>query len=214
MPRETRQVLLDRARAQDFVTIEDDHKSELSFSGQPTPALESLDSSARVIYLGSPSQTLAHGLQLGYLIAPAELIREPRALRRLMLRRPPTNNERTGAEFIAHGFHEAFIRRLNVAYRERAGTSRDALRRCAPELRFVESRGGSALWVQAPCGAATREIAVRALARGIVIEPGDVFLAGSRPPRNFMRLGYSSIAAARIEAGVRALAVLLKRGRH
>ncbi len=214
MPLERRQALLERAQAHDFVVIEDDHESELNYSGRPTPALKSLDSSARVIYIGSLSKTLAHGLRLGYVIAPAELIRELRALRRLMLRHPPTNNEHTAAEFIAHGFHEAFVRRLNLAYSERAGALRNALRRHAPALRFVDARGGSALWVQAPRGADTRELAVRALAQGIVIEPGDVFFAGSRPPRNFMRLGYSSIAADRIEPGVRALAPLFKASRN
>ena len=209
MPLERRQALLERARAHDFVIIEDDHESELNFSGKPTPALKSLDTSSHVIYVGSLSKTLAHGLRIGYVVAPAELIRELRALRRLMLRHPPTNNGHCAAEFIAHGFHEAYVRRLNVAYSERARALQDALRRHAPGLRFTEARGGSALWVQAPRGVDTRELASRALAQGIVIEPGEVFFAGSRPPRNFVRLGYSSIPTERIDEGVRRLAGML-----
>jgi GntR family transcriptional regulator/MocR family aminotransferase len=209
MPLERRQALLERARQHDFIVVEDDHESELSFSGQPTPALKSLDASGHAIYLGSLSKTLAHGLRLGYVVAPAELIRELRALRRLMLRHPPTNNEHTAAEFIAHGFHEAYVRRLNLAYRERAQRLREALRRHAPQLRFIDAHGGSALWVRAPCGVDTRELAARALEQGVVIEPGDVFFGGSRPPRNFMRLGYSSIPSERIDEGTRRLARLL-----
>jgi GntR family transcriptional regulator / MocR family aminotransferase len=209
MPLARRQVLLERARADDFVVIEDDHESELNFSGKPTPALKSLDASARVIYLGSLSKTLAHGLRLGYVVAPAELIRELRSLRRLMLRHPPTNNEHSAAEFIAHGFHESYVRRLNLAYSERARTLRESLRRHAPSLRFVDARGGSALWIEAPREIDTRELSIRALDEGIVIEPGDVFFAGASAPRNFMRLGYSSIATERIDEGVRHLARLL-----
>lgn len=210
MPLERRQLLLQYADTHDFVVIEDDHESELNFGGKPTPALKSLDTGGRVIYIGSLSKTLAHGLRIGYVVAPAVLIGELRALRRLMLRHPPTNNEHTAAAFIAHGFQESFVRRLNVAYRDRAAALREALQRHAPDLKFTAANGGSALWVQAPRSTDTRELARRALTQGIVIEPGDVFFAGARAPRNFMRLGYSSIVADRIEPGVRVLGKLLR----
>ncbi len=134
MPLQRRVELLARAERDDFIVIEDDHESELNFSGHPTPALKSLDTTARVIYLGSLSKTLAHGLRLGYVVAPAELIRELRALRRLVMRHVATNNQQAAASFIAHGHQEAFVRRLNVAYRERAQALRAALAQHAPQL--------------------------------------------------------------------------------
>ena len=209
MPLQRRQALLAAAQRHDLVLIEDDHESELNHLGRPTAALKSLDADNRVIYLGSLSKTLAHGLRLGYVVAPAALIDELRALRRLIARHPPTNNELAAARFIAHGHQESFVRRLNSAYRERAAALRAALARHLPQLSFLDSHGGSALWVRAPRGVDTRELAQAALAQGIVIEPGDVFFGAERPPRNFMRLGYSSIAVDRIEPGVRRLARLL-----
>jgi GntR family transcriptional regulator / MocR family aminotransferase len=209
MPLARRQQLLEAAQTHDVVLIEDDHESELNHAGRPTAALKSLDSAGRVIYLGSLSKTLAHGLRLGYVVAPAALIAELRALRRLIMRHPPTNNEHTAARFIAHGHHESTVRRLNAAYRERARTLRAALQRHAPTLRCTEAHGGSALWVAAGARVDTRVLAERARERGIVIEPGDVFFASEKPPRQFMRLGYSSIPADRIDAGVRELARLL-----
>ena len=41
--------------------------------------------------------------------------------------------------------------------------------------------------------------------RGVLIEPGDVFFMGEAPPRNFLRLGFASIARERIAAGIAAL---------
>ena len=206
MPLERRLELLARAERDDIVVIEDDHESELNFSGQPTPALKSLDTRARVIYLGSLSKTLAHGLRLGYIVAPADLIRELRALRRLMMRHVATNNQQAAASFIAHGHQEAFVRRLNLAYRERARVLRQALELQAPSLRPVSAQGGSALWTTAPAGVDTRELAQRLYRRGVVVEPGDVFFAGTRAPRRHLRIGYSSIPVDRIEAGVRLIA--------
>ena len=209
MPLERRLELLARAERDDFVVIEDDHESELNFSGQPTPALKSLDTQARVIYLGSLSKTLAHGLRLGYVVAPAHLIRELRALRRLMIRHVPTNNQQAAASFIAHGHQEAFVRRLNLAYRERARVLRQALETHAPSLQPVSAQGGSALWATAGASVDSRVLAQRLYARGVVIEPGEVFFAGARPPRRHLRIGYSSIPADRIEAGVRLIAEVL-----
>ncbi len=206
-----RQQLLEHADRHDVVVIEDDHESELNFSSQPTAALKSLDSSERVIYIGSLSKTLAHGLRIGYLVAPAPLITELRALRRLMLRHPATNNEHTAARFIAHGFHETFMRRLNAAYRERADILQQALDKHLPQAHYRHAMGGSALWVALPERADTLELAQRALQQGIVIEPGAVFFGGPKPPSHHMRLGYSSIAASRIAQGVAELAELIGR---
>lgn len=206
MPLARRMELLARAERDDFVVIEDDHESELNHSGQPTPALKSLDTQARVIYLGSLSKTLAHGLRLGYVVAPAELIRELRALRRLIMRHVPTNNQQAAAAFIAHGHQEAFVRRLNIAYKARAQALRDALARHAPQLCPVDAQGGSALWVSTPRAFDTRELSVRLYQQGTIIEPGDVFFASKRVPRHHVRIGYSSIPIDRIEPGVRIIA--------
>ncbi len=210
MPLQRRQELLARAERDDFVVIEDDHESELNHSGQPTPALKSLDSADRVIYLGSLSKTLAHGLRLGYVVAPAPLVAELRALRRLVMRHVPTNNQQVAASFIAHGHHAAFMRRLNLAYRERAQALQAALRQHAPSLVPLAAQGGSALWVSAPKSVDTRELAQALYPQGVVVEPGDVFFAGRRVPRHHLRIGYSSIPVDRIAAGVRVLARALK----
>ena len=206
LPLERRQQLLALAARDNFVVIEDDHESELNFSGQPTAALKSLDNGQRVIYLGSLSKTLAHGLRLGYLVAPAELVRELRALRRLVVRHVATNNQQVAANFIAHGHHEAYVRRLNLAYRERSRAVHDALRRHAPMLAAVTARGGSAVWVTGPAALDGRVLAAGLFQSGVVVEPGDVFYATGRQHCNQLRIGYSSIAVDRIDAGIRLLA--------
>ncbi|AEG93822.1 PLP-dependent aminotransferase family protein [Ramlibacter tataouinensis] len=205
-----RQKLLDYADRHDIVLIEDDHESELNFLGQPSPALKSMDVGGRVIYVGSLSKTLAHGLRIGYVVAPARLICELRAMRRLMLRHPATNNEYSAALFIAHGFHEAFMRKLNAAYRERGMQLLQALGRYMPAARARQAQGGSAVWVEMPERTNTRSLAERALREGIVIEPGDVFFHAARPPSRFMRLGYSSIPTAQIAPGIAKLAALVQ----
>jgi GntR family transcriptional regulator / MocR family aminotransferase len=202
--------LLDMAERNDMVLIEDDHESELNFTARPSPALKSLDTSGRVIYVGSLSKTLAHGLRIGYVVASARLIQELRAMRRLMMRHPPTNNEHTAALFIAHGFQAAYVRKLNLAYRARAQVLVKALGQHLPQAAVSTAHGGSAVWAKLPKGIDTRRLAGIALGHGIVIEPGDVFFASARAPTNYLRLGYSSITQERIAPGIEKLARLVR----
>ena len=207
MPLSRRQALLEVARRKDLVLFEDDHESELNFSERPLPALKSLDTDGRVIYLGSLSKTLAHGLRLGFIVAAPELIRELRALRRLLMRHIPSNNAHTAGLFIAQGHHDAFIRKLNLVYRERRHVLIQSLARYLPGWTVSQAHGGSGAWVQGPAGLDAEELARVAQTRGVVIEPGGVFFA--RPNASSQccfRLGYSAIPSAHIEAGVRELA--------
>ena len=206
MPLERRQKLLDLARRQDIVFIEDDHESELNFWGKPLPALKSLDADGRVIYLGSLSKTLAHGLRIGYVVAPVDVVRELRALRRLVMRHPPTNNAHVAGLFVAHGYHEAFIRKLNVTYRERRSCLLAAMAKYLPDYQVMHSLGGSGAWVQGPAGLDSAALARYCALRSVLIEPGDIFFQkASAQSRRFFRMGYSAIGIELIDAGVREL---------
>jgi GntR family transcriptional regulator/MocR family aminotransferase len=207
MPLSRRQALLDLARRKDVVLFEDDHESELNFSERPLPALKSLDTDGRVIYLGSLSKTLAHGLRLGFIVAPPTLIVELRALRRLLMRHIPSNNAHTAGLFIAQGHHDAFIRKLNVVYRERRQVLVQSLARYLPGWTVSQAHGGSGAWVQGPAGLDAVDLAQEAQSRGVLIEPGSVFFAHpTAANKRCFRMGYSAIPSAAIEAGVRELA--------
>jgi GntR family transcriptional regulator/MocR family aminotransferase len=209
MPLERREALLRLAEAADFVVIEDDYESENSFAANPTAALKSLDRSDRVIYIGSLSKTFAPGLRLGYIVGPRELVREARALRRLMLRHPSAFIQRSFANFLALGHHDALLRRQAVAYRDRARELCAAVQRHLPDTRVVPVSGGASCWVSGPHWLDTRALADAAAQRGVLIEPGDVFFMSDDPPRNHMRLGFSSIDADKIDAGVRELGIAM-----
>ena len=205
MPLARRHQLLALAQARDCLLIEDDYELETPADYTPLPALKSLDRSGRVLYVGSLSKTLAPGLRLGFLVAPPPVIRELRALRRLMLRHPPANNQRAAALFISLGHYEAHLKRLSRAMHERQRLVEAALPHHLPAMRWQPALGTTSLWVRAP-GRDTRELARQALAAGVVIEPGDVFFGCEAPPTSFFRLGFSAIPAMRIERGIAALA--------
>jgi GntR family transcriptional regulator/MocR family aminotransferase len=210
MPLDRREALLRRAAERDLVLIEDDYEVETAAAGDPTPALRSLDRSGRVIYVGSLSKVLAPGLRLGFIVAAPAVIREARALRRLMLRHPPANNQRVAALFLSMGYHEALTVRLHQILAERARVLRAALARQLPDLACSPAAGGSSIWVEGPPGFDADRLAAAAKAIGILIEPGAIFSAGHQATRHCFRLGFSSIPAERIGDGIELLAALIR----
>jgi GntR family transcriptional regulator / MocR family aminotransferase len=210
MPLARREALLELARIHDFVVIEDDYESENNFTGAPHPALKSLDSADRVIYIGSLSKTFAPGLRLGYVVGPRDLIRELRALRRLMVRHPAAYIQRAFANFLALGHHDTLLRKLAHAYRERAQLLMSAIDTHLPETRYVPVTGGASCWVEGEPWLDATRLAEDAQAHGVLIERGDVFFMSGLERQQCFRMGFSAINPDRIDEGVQALARLLR----
>jgi GntR family transcriptional regulator / MocR family aminotransferase len=206
MPLERRLALLKKAREKDFIIIEDDYEFETNYVNEPCPALKSLDDDGRVIYVGSLSKTLFPGLRLGFMVGPKSLIAEARAMRRLMVRHPPNNNQRAAALFLSLGHHDTLIRRLHKAYRTRWETMGKALNDHLPNAARSPSFGGTAYWVKGPQKLDSEVLAAAAIERGIFIEPMRIAFAGDDKPKNHFRLAFSSIDESKIEPGIKLLA--------
>jgi GntR family transcriptional regulator/MocR family aminotransferase len=211
MSLERRKALLAAAEAEDFVVIEDDYEFETNYVGEPLPALKSLDGGGRVIYVGSFSKSLMPGLRLGFIVADAALIEELRALRTLMLRHPPGNNQRTAAFFLANGHFDALVRRIHRVYRERWTILGAALKEQLPGWARTSSFGGSSYWLQGSEGFDAGALQAAALSEGVVIEKGSTFFRSAEEGRRNFRLGFSSIATDRIEPGLARLKGVIDR---
>ena len=211
MPLKRRQSLLQRAADKNFLIIEDDYEPEANYLGEPTPALKSLDSNDRVLYIGSLSKSLFPGLRIGYLVGPRELIAEAQALRQLMMRHPPTNNQRTTALFLSLGHHDTMVHRLHRAYRARWQVMGEALSKYLPDSSRSPTFGGTSYWVEGPQGLDAAQLARDAIKQGVVIEPGRINFAAKDAPNNYFRLGFSSLPLDKIEPGIKLLARLIKK---
>lgn len=210
MPLERRRRLLALADRHDLIVIEDDFESENRFGGEPIPALKSLDHNHRVIYVGSLSKSWAPGLRLGYIVAPAPIVQELRALRRLMLRHPSAFVQRAFALFLSLGHHDAQLRRIAMAQQQRSRAVLEALAQHAPQCVVTPVIGGGSCWLRLPEGVDTAELARRATASGVLIETGDVFFFEQPAPGPFLRLGWQSIPDKAIEPGVAVLGGLIR----
>ena len=96
--------------------VEDDYDSEFRYSRAPLPSLHSLDSSQRVIYVGSTSKALFPSLRIGYAVLPIALLEKFAKLRAAVDEHGPWIDQGTLAEFIESGAFYIHIRRSRREY--------------------------------------------------------------------------------------------------
>jgi GntR family transcriptional regulator/MocR family aminotransferase len=211
MANQRRRALLKQARARDQLIIEDDFEHENNYLGKPHPALRGMDRQQRVIYVSALPKVLAPGLRIGFIVASPALIREARKLRQMIVGRPNMIAQASAAFFLSLGHYDAFVARLNRIIGQRWDALRQALNHY---LRGTEiewpTQGGTALWVRCPEHIGVRELVAECARRGILIEPDTHFYGGTRRPRNYYRLGVTSIPENRIREGVQQLSQTLQ----
>ena len=187
--------------------IEDDYDTESRFGRYPSSALKAMDTDGRVVYVTSLSKLLSPGLRVGFLVGPTPLIHQARALRRMSIRHPAANTQRTVALFLKGGYYEALLKRFHEEYALRWHTLQQALKQFIPLAEVANSEGGSSVWLRFPAEIDTRELSRRAYQRDVYIQPGESYflkLSASMQPRptNFMRIGFSSIKVEDIADGI------------
>ncbi|MDR7928842.1 PLP-dependent aminotransferase family protein [Acidithiobacillus thiooxidans] len=206
MSTDRRHQLLEMATLYDQVIIEDDYDAETQYQGLPLPALKAMDRNNRVIYIGSISKVISPALRIGYIVADEKLIDVLRYLRRLMIRHPATNNQRTLALYIAQGHYDKLIIRTQQALSTKAQCLSKALKKHLSGVEFQNPNGGSVVWARLPEGVDGRQLAVAALAKSVLIELGDPFFYHDDQDGHYIRFGFSSIELDRIETGISILA--------
>ncbi len=210
MPNERRQSLLKQASERDQLIIEDDLEHENNYLGQPHPALRGMDSENRVVYVSALPKVLAPGLRIGIIVAAPELIRRARQLRHVVIGRPGIITQSTAAFFLSLGHYNAFMARLHRIMGERWDALRQALNHYLRDIQIeLPTQGGTSLWVQCPAEINVHELVSEAAKRGILIEPDDAYYSEEKHPRNYFRLGVTSIPEDKIREGVVQLTRLL-----
>jgi GntR family transcriptional regulator / MocR family aminotransferase len=96
--------------------IEDDYDSEYRFEGQPAPALQSLDTHASVIFIGSFSKTMFPSLRMGYIVLPPALVDYFLAFRARTDFRNSSFDQAVLCDFIAEGHMARHLRRMRNLY--------------------------------------------------------------------------------------------------
>ncbi len=144
MPASRRYALLEWAAANGSYIIEDDYDSELRYFGRPIPALQGLDESDRVIYLGSFSSTLFPSARISYMVVPQHLAQ---LLQEIMTEHTQSCSKAEQlalALFMARGYYRKGINRLRRMYAAKLNEAVRILEGC-PDLEVINTWSGISL---------------------------------------------------------------------
>ena len=210
MTLEERQALVEFARREDLLIVEDSPYRELRYSGENIPTIYSL-APERTLHLGSFSKIFAPGFRLGWIIAEPELLEQIFICKQALDLCPPVFDQYLATEFLTSGALDRNLRHSISLYREKRDYLLSLLERHMPDgVSWTHPDGGLFLWVSLPEGIDTVAMYDSALAAGVAYVAGSFFyLDGSH--RNTMRLNFSFLAKERMEAGVRLLAAEIRK---
>ena len=205
MTLEERQALVEFARREDLLIVEDSPYRELRYSGSDVPTIYSL-APERTLHLGSFSKIFAPGFRLGWIIAEPELLEQIFVCKQALDLCPPVFDQYLAAEFMGSGALDRNLKRSISLYRDKRDYMISLLEKYMPDgVTWTHPDGGLFLWVTLPEGVDTVAMYDSALAAGVAYVAGSFFYPdGSH--RNTMRLNFSYLARERMEAGVQLLA--------
>jgi GntR family transcriptional regulator/MocR family aminotransferase len=202
-----RQALLKRAEQDNAAIVEDDYDSEFRFGGRPMEPLHTLDTTGRVIYVGSFSKTMLPSLRLGFVVTPPSLSTAVHRAKHVTDWHTNMLVQAALARFIDDGDFARHVRKVGGVYRERHATMVKILdrdfRNC---LESIPSAAGMHITARS-AGASVDEIkgiVRRAFGDGVAVHRLSQFVMDAKAEAGLV-LGYGAIATEDIAEGLRRL---------
>ncbi|MBN1667107.1 MAG: PLP-dependent aminotransferase family protein [Anaerolineales bacterium] len=217
---ERRMRILDLAFQYGVPVVEDDPYGKLRYEGEHIPPMVALDAIHRedcqeqycgnVLYMSTFSKTLAPGLRMAWVIAPAEVIRKMVQAKQGADLHSPTLNQYIAFEAARNGFLDQYIQKIKALYGEHRLVMLQALEEHFPaSVKWTKPQGGMFLWVTLPEGMDAAKLLPKAVARKVAFVPGAPFHPNGGG-ENTMRLNFSNSSPDLIRKGIAQLGQVLK----
>ncbi|MGW6614265.1 aminotransferase-like domain-containing protein [Streptomyces erythrochromogenes] len=190
--------------------VEDDPYGDLRYEGRDVPWLAAHPGAEdRTALLGSFSKIMAPGLRLGWLRAPAALLRAAAVAKQAADLHTSTVDQLAAAHYLATADLDAHIGGVRSAYRERRDALLSALgRTLSADCAWNRPEGGMFVWARLPADHDATALLGTAVARGVAFVPGAPFHAGTPDPRT-LRLSFTTHTPREIAEGVGRLGAAL-----
>ena len=198
-----RAALLEFAHARGAVVIEDDYDSEFRFGGRPLDALQTLDRTESVFYVGTFSKSLFPALRLGFAVAPPWAHRALGEAKRYADSHSAPLTQETLAAFITAGHLARHVRRMRRIYGARRQVLLDGLRaEFSRWLEPVPSVAGLHLAALAKGSVDIALVAENAPGREVGVRSVERFRAGKSGRASGLVFGYGALDEQGILAGL------------
>jgi 2-aminoadipate transaminase len=182
--------------------IEDEPYRELRYGAEPAPPPIVSHSRDGVIYIGTLAKTVAPGLRVGWVLAPAAVAAKLAPVKQAMDFNSSTIDQAAAAIYLERVDWERRTSELRAVYAPPMRSMVEGLEAVLPEgSSFTRPQGGVFVWVVLPDGWSTTALLERSIEHGIFFMPGTVFLADVPDDRS-LRLSISNHTPESIAEGL------------
>lgn len=197
--------LIEWARRNDSLVVEDDYDSEFRFDAPPLPALASMENAGHVLYVGTFSKVLTPALGVGYLVAKGGLRARVLHMKAITDHHTPWPVQRALYAFIRDGQMDRHIRRMRRHYANTRSALHAALAIGASvaSLEGIDAGLHAYLAFHAPIDPAA--VVRAAAASGVIVRDLSRYYLGHQE-RSGLLLGYGGLERASVIRGATILA--------
>lgn len=201
-----RRELLDWAGPGKWI-IEDDYDSEFRFDAHPKPAMQSLDSAGRVIYMNTFTKSLAPSIRISYMVLPPKLMERFQQTLGFYSCTVPSFEQYTLARFLSRGYFEKHINRMRKFYKNRRNRLIGLLEGCgfSRRLTILEQDAGLHFLVKVNTALTDRELTEGLARAGVRVRALSEYYHDGSPDLHCLVVNYSGLKEDRLE---KALGVL------
>jgi GntR family transcriptional regulator/MocR family aminotransferase len=197
--------LLEFARENATVVIEDDYDCEFRFDGRPLDALQTIDRHESVFYVGTFSKSMFPEVRLGFIVAPPWALDALVAVKQHSDLVSPFLVQHTLAAFIAEGHLARHIRKMRSVYSQRRRLLLDGLQRdFARWLYPIPCFAGLHVAALLRQSEDAQDVVMRAQQRGVGLGSVGRYCVG-KPESQGLVFGYGAIGEQAIADGLSAL---------
>lgn len=208
MTLERRCALAHLAERHGFLILEDDPYGRLRFEGEHLPGLFELAGPERVIFTSSYSKTVAPGLRVGYIVAPAALCSAMAATANRAYISPAHLSQAAVHRLVSGGHLPGNVARVTGLMRERRDAMVEGLAHMPEGTLCTPPQGGFFLWLELPEPLSADDLFPLAADAGIAYVKGsDCVLEGGE---RTLRLAYSGVSPEEIREGMERLGAVFR----
>lgn len=187
-------------KANNKYLIEDDYDSEFRFKGKPIPALQSLDSNEKVIYLGTLSKLLMPSIRFTYMVLPLHLLEQYNRTCGFLKCSVSRLDQCIVAKLIQDGDFERHINKMRKIYRNKMEYLCEQIAHYKPCIAYYGEESGLYLLIEIINETRSiSELVALALRVGIKVYPVKI------KDKKVFSLGYANLDKNKILQGVELL---------
>jgi len=205
MPLERRVRLLELARQFNVLILEDDPYCELRYTGQPIPAIKSMDQDGRVIYLGSYSKIVSPGIRVGFTCASRDIIAKMTTAKQVSDVHTNLFFQMAVSRYLDKYDLDAHIERLRALYRPKLDRMYGHVEAWGDRVSCVRPAGGLFLWCRLSGGHDGTAFCKLAGKYKVAAVPGAAFSVCENTPSAGFRLNFSLPSPEQIDQGMNLL---------